>query len=251
MTIERPTFPPRGRSALRLIAGADVSTDEATETPPANRDKSEDPAFVAIERHRQAVQTYSAAVDADSDTSGRDCDHMFLMSRVLILTRPTTRAGMIAFVRYLETQFDMKADCYGCMSIADMIGDQPWPQVLMRTLALSLRAMASELPKVTRVRGAPKPRKSKYGTPEERAAKLAVAKARVAAGNTPQCSDRDREYLNRHFDNLRNPSVADAPFIGFLRQLGGYIVQEFATGKEIDQIFDELVAEALETGRRR
>ena len=93
-----------------------------------------------------------------------------------------------------------------------------------------------------------KQRRSKYGTPEERAAKLAAAKARVAAGYTSQCSDRDREYLDRHFDNLRNPSVADPPFVGFLRQLGGYIVQEFATGKEIDQIFDELIAE---TRRRR
>jgi hypothetical protein len=96
-----------------------------------------------------------------------------------------------------------------------------------------------------------KQRRSKYGTPEERAAKLAAAKARVAAGNTPQCSDRDREYLDRHFDNLCNPSVADPPFVGFLRQLGGYIVQEFATGKDVDQIFDELIAEALQTGRRR
>jgi len=96
-----------------------------------------------------------------------------------------------------------------------------------------------------------KQRRSKYGTPEERAAKLAAAKARVAAGNTPQCSDRDREYLDRHFDNLCNPSVADPPFVEFFRQLGGYIEQEFATGKEIDQIFDELVAEAIQTGRRR
>jgi hypothetical protein len=97
-----------------------------------------------------------------------------------------------------------------------------------------------------------KQRRSKYGTPEERAAKPAAAKARVAAGNTPQCSDRDREYIERHFDNLKkNPLVADPPFIGFLQQLGAYIVQEFATGKDIDQIFDELVAEAIQTGRRR
>jgi hypothetical protein len=96
-----------------------------------------------------------------------------------------------------------------------------------------------------------KPRRSKYGTPEERAAKLAAAKARVAACYTPQCSDRDREYLDRHFDNWHNRSVADPPFVGFLRQLGDYIVKEFATGKEIDRIFDELIAEALQTGRRR
>jgi hypothetical protein len=97
----------------------------------------------------------------------------------------------------------------------------------------------------------PKQRRSIYGTPEERAAKLAAMKARVAAGNTPQCSDRDREYLDRHFDNLRNSTVADPPFVEFLRQLGGYIAQEFATGKDIDQIFDELIAEALQTGRMR
>jgi hypothetical protein len=96
-----------------------------------------------------------------------------------------------------------------------------------------------------------KQRRSKYGTPEERAANLAAAKVRVAAGNTPQCSDRDREYIHRHLDNLASPSVADPPFIGFLRQLGSYIVREFATGKEIDQIFDELVAEAIQTGRKR
>ena len=111
--------------------------------------------LAAIERHRQALRSYNAAVEADSDASGKNCNDMFLMSRVLILTRPTTRAGMIAFVRYLETQFDMEADCYGCMSIADKIGDKPWPQVLMRTLALSLRAMASELPKTARGRVSP------------------------------------------------------------------------------------------------
>jgi hypothetical protein len=169
-----------------------VRTGEATETSPANRDKSEDPVFVAIERHQQALRSYSAAVEADSDASGTRCDDMFLMSRVLILTRPTTRAGMIALVRYLETQFDMEADCYGCMSIADKIGDKPWPQVLMRTLALSLRAMASEMPKATRPQGAAKvvefaggarfrkPRKSKNGTPEERAAKAAKSSAEPA-----------------------------------------------------------------------
>jgi hypothetical protein len=97
-----------------------------------------------------------------------------------------------------------------------------------------------------------KQRRSKYGTPEERAAKRAAAKARrVTAGNTPQISELDREYLDRHFNNFHNPSVADPPFVGFLRQLGGYIVKEFATGKEIDRIFDELIAEATQTGRRR
>lgn len=155
MTVKRSTFPPRGGSALRLVAGTDVKTGAANKTPAPSRDKTEDPVLAAIERHRQALRSYNAAVEADSDASGKNCNDMFLMSRVLILTRPTTRAGMIAFVRYLETQFDMEADCYGCMSIADKIGDKPWPQVLMRTLALSLRAMASELPKTARGRVSP------------------------------------------------------------------------------------------------
>ncbi|WP_213773426.1 hypothetical protein [Bradyrhizobium sp. dw_78] len=200
MTIERPMFPPRGGSALRLVAGTDVRAGEAPDTPPPSRDKSEDPVFAAIERHRHALQSYNAAVEADSDTSGKRCDDMFLMSRVLILTRPTTRAGLIAFVRYLETQFDIEADCYGCMSIADKIGDQPWPQVLMRTLALSLRAMASKLPKAARVGGVTnvtkplysvarsahsrKPRKSKNSAPEERAVKA----AEPPAGPVPETS---------------------------------------------------------------
>jgi hypothetical protein len=81
-----------------------------------------------------------------------------------------------------------------------------------------------------------KPRRSKSGTP----------KARV----TPQISELDREYLDRHFYNFHNRPVVDPPFVGFLRQLGGYVVQEFATGKEVDQIFDELIAQALQTGRR-
>jgi hypothetical protein len=98
--------------------------------------------------------------------------------------------------------------------------------------------------------GARKQRRSKNGTPQERAAKLAQAKTRPAAADTLPCSDADRAYLDRHFANLDNPSVADPPFVEFLRQLGGYIVQQFARGKDIDQIFDELIADALQKGRR-
>jgi hypothetical protein len=87
-----------------------------------------------------------------------------------------------------------------------------------------------------------KQRRSKNGTPEERAAKLAPAKTRVAAADTLPCSDADRAYLDRHFDNLRNPSVADPPFVGFLQQLKAHIVSELATQKEVDQIFNELIA---------
>jgi hypothetical protein len=85
-----------------------------------------------------------------------------------------------------------------------------------------------------------KQRRSKYGTPEERAAKLAAAKARVANASVVENSGRSGPN-----QRLAKASVADPPFIEFLRQLGGYIVKEFATGKEVDQIFEELIAEAL------
>jgi hypothetical protein len=91
-----------------------------------------------------------------------------------------------------------------------------------------------------------KQRRSKYGTPEERAAKLAAAKARVANASVVENSGRSGPN-----QRLAKASVADPPFLEFLRQLGGYIVKEFATGKEIDEIFDELIAEARQTGRRR
>ena len=42
MTVKRSTFPPRGGSAFRLVAGTDVKTGAANKTPAPSRDKTED-----------------------------------------------------------------------------------------------------------------------------------------------------------------------------------------------------------------
>jgi hypothetical protein len=82
-----------------------------------------------------------------------------------------------------------------------------------------------------------KQRRSKNGTPEERASNVAAAKARLRA---PLMHEVDKHLAAK-------PSVADPSFVDFLRRLGGYVVQEFGTGNEVDQIFEELIADALVT----
>jgi hypothetical protein len=99
-----------------------------------------------------------------------------------------------------------------------------------------------------------RPRRAKNGTPEERAAKAAVAagKSRLIADAIQRGASvvkiSGRSGANRR---LAEASVADRPFIEFMQRLGAYVVKEFATGKEVDQIFNQLIAEALERGRRR
>jgi hypothetical protein len=49
---------------------------------------------------------------------------------------------------------------------------------------------------------------------------------------------------------LAKASEPDRPFIEFMERLGAYVVKEFATGKEVDEIFDELIADAIQRSRR-
>jgi hypothetical protein len=75
-----------------------------------------------------------------------------------------------------------------------------------------------------------KPRRSKNGTPEERAAKAA------AANTTPAT------VIEISSDNQRLAKAAkDGPTaLEFFQQMRAYLVQEFARGKNVDQIFDSL-----------
>jgi len=70
-----------------------------------------------------------------------------------------------------------------------------------------------------------KPRWSKNGTPEERAAKAAAMKTTEATVTKLSGADTAQE----------GPSLVE-----FLQHLKAYFVQEFARGKEVDQIFDDL-----------
>jgi hypothetical protein len=98
------------------------------------------------------------------------------------------------------------------------------------------------------------PRISKNGTPEERAAAKAAAtstelitrsrasepsEARMIEGIERRRRDRPRKSIipkqNSEDAGPRGPTIVE-----FIQQLRAYIVQELASGKEIDQIFGDL-----------
>ncbi len=80
-----------------------------------------------------------------------------------------------------------------------------------------------------------RPRISKNGTCEERAAKAATAAAELTSATVADIS-------SRRGSNQRLATAAEAgpTLVEFLQKLRAYLVQEFARGKEIDQIFDDL-----------
>jgi hypothetical protein len=77
-----------------------------------------------------------------------------------------------------------------------------------------------------------RPRWSKNGTPEERAAKAA---AKSTAATVTEISGRSSGN-----QPLAKAAEAGHTLVEFLQQLRAYFVQELARGKEIDQIFDDL-----------
>jgi hypothetical protein len=87
--------------------------------------------------------------------------------------------------------------------------------------------------------GARKPRRSKNGTPEERAAKGAAANSTTA--DVLEISGRSSDDNERL---IRRAAVVDPEIIKFLQCLRDHIVQEFAEGKDIDQIFRSMIARA-------
>ena len=77
-----------------------------------------------------------------------------------------------------------------------------------------------------------KPRRSKNGTPEERAAKAAAAAANTTPATVIEIS-RDNQRLAQ--------AAKDGPTaLEFFQILRAYVMQEFARGKNVDQIFDAL-----------
>jgi hypothetical protein len=188
MTIKRP-FPPRaGKPALRLVGGID-STPSEPESLPAQRKRKErgpykqqarkkyqnglpviDPAgeddviFRHIAEHRAAAAHYDRCVTVENDAEGKVSDdeyshlqrnsriafdEMMLFARCVILTRPTTRRGLIHQARYLASQFseDVGWDEGACENIylPAKIDDRPWFAAFLRSLAAGLRKMAGEL----------------------------------------------------------------------------------------------------------
>ena len=81
-----------------------------------------------------------------------------------------------------------------------------------------------------------KQRRSKNGTPEERAANAAAAKARAASAVEISCPNDDNQRVAA--------PVARPTWVEFFQYLRTHIVREFASGKDIDQIFDQMIAAA-------
>jgi hypothetical protein len=65
----------------------------------------------------------------------------------VILTRPITRRGLIHQARYLASQFNDVEACDGspCLYLPDDIGEKPWTQAFLQSLAAGLRKMGGEL----------------------------------------------------------------------------------------------------------
>ena len=80
-----------------------------------------------------------------------------------------------------------------------------------------------------------KPRVSKNGTPEERAAKAAIDAAELTSATIADISSRSGGN-----QRLAKAVETGPTLVEFLQKLRAYLAQEFARGKEIDQIFDDL-----------
>jgi hypothetical protein len=81
-----------------------------------------------------------------------------------------------------------------------------------------------------------KPRRSRNGTPEERAAKVAATAAKSTSATVAEISSRRRGGNQR----LAKAAEAGPTLVEFLQKLRTYFVQEFARGRDVDQIFDDL-----------
>lgn len=147
--------PKKTTSFLRLVGGTEAFAGDAPSRRKTQRSKSRlhtlkrndlDPIFFAITRHRAAFVAYEFAVQTGQHSSHLHAD-LLLMSRIVVLTEPTTRRGLIALAKYLDQQFDMEADCDRCVSMDDKIGREPWPKVALKTLRRALSHMAPELGK--------------------------------------------------------------------------------------------------------
>jgi hypothetical protein len=121
----------------------------------------EDKIFRHIAEHRAAAAHYDRCVTVEQEAEGKVSadeyshlqrntsnafDEMMLWARCVVITRPTTRRGLIHQARYLASQFNDLEGCgQGCMYLPDKIGDRPWPMAFLQGLAAGLRKMAGEL----------------------------------------------------------------------------------------------------------
>jgi hypothetical protein len=181
-----PPVDPTRRRFLTVVGGNDFTPPSETEALPAQGRRKyrgpykerkpieyqdglpvidpageEDLIFRHIADHRAAVTHYDRCVTVEQEAEGKVSDdeysflqhntsnafdEMMLFARCLILSRPTTRRGLIHQARYLVSQFNDLVDCQnGCMYLPDAIDEQPWPMAFLQSLGAGLRKMGGEL----------------------------------------------------------------------------------------------------------
>jgi hypothetical protein len=124
----------------------------------------EDFIFRHIAAHRRAIDHYDRCVTVESEAedkvsaseyafiqhNARNAYHeMICHAKGIILSRPTTRRGLIHQARYLAAQFDKDVGydegAKQLMYLPDEINDRPWVAAFLKSLAAGLRKMAGEL----------------------------------------------------------------------------------------------------------
>jgi hypothetical protein len=132
---------------LKIVAGTTATAD-----PYELMLNQHDPAFRAIDAHRQAVKILTKAVDLEcasegkvteaalerlGETTAEAWDDIDATSRALVKTQPTTMLGAIALLQYLATQFgdDSRVDT---TTMPSGTGREAWPAAIFRSLAAAL-----------------------------------------------------------------------------------------------------------------
>jgi hypothetical protein len=231
MTLERPMFPPR-TSGLRIVGGTDCKPAETKATAPTDSPRrprgrqaayspcrdwislkppqgNDDPIFHEIERHLNASMAYNRAVEAETAAEGKVSESEY--ERLQDVTK-TAFDDMMLFARALvlvgpkSRQGLMRVARYLALQFNDPVGCQNGCQYMPDEInghpwpKVFLGALARNLRKM----GAEFPEK-----PSRKSAAARTAR--------------------------RSPT-----FVEFVQNLRRYLVQEFARGRDLDQIFDDL-----------
>jgi hypothetical protein len=121
------------------------------------KQRAKDPVFATIDSHRMFIEEHEKAVRAEFAAEGnvspaefarlqeqtrRAFADMDLLGRAVLLCNATTRAGLIAWAKHMEAQFDGNGEC---VSLPEEIGDCPWQSRVFRALRHCLRGMGAEL----------------------------------------------------------------------------------------------------------
>ena len=138
---QKPRRSKNGTPAERAVTAQRVAA--AATLMPIEMPLGGDTGYRRIAEHREAVAIYDSCVDAESNTN-KAFDEMMFAARCLIIDIPTTRTGLIRWIRYVRKLFIDKDG--GSPYLPAEINGKPWIDPFLRVLAVRLRDMPNELP---------------------------------------------------------------------------------------------------------